>query len=416
MVIHLDRSLIVDEMLPSLAEQHFGEALPYHLWIVDDSSSGRSEAPAAVQPLDRDPVVFEWGPGALELGPVEDRPEIRADAEAELFGPLLKNRRREDSRSGRAVGMLAAWEAWNYGRWRLLAQHPDGSLDIALDRARRRNLLVASGILLVLCAALVLLTRNAARSRRLARQQLDFVAGITHEVMTPLAALRSAGQNLADGVVTEPSQVSRYGRMIDREGLRLGNLVGQVLAFARMQSEKPQFNRELLDPAAVTRAALDELKPQLEAESVEVEHALEDGLPQVQSDRQALSRALGNLLSNAIKYGQPSPREGSGWIGLRCRRRGTEVHFEIEDKGPGIPSSEQASIFEPFYRGSDKAASAIPGTGLGLALVKHLVEAQGGKVKLTSKVGVGSTFTVILPAAADVPEALRGNPSEEPTP
>ena len=388
-IIHLDQSIIAEQILPSLADRHFGDALRFHLRVFDAFPSAESAS---------SPAIFEWGP--------EPRGRTSTvDAEAELFGPLMVARQESDrGRLGRILGAMAASGHLDHGRWRLSAQHPEGSLDIALERARRQNLLLASGILAVLAAALLLLTRNASRSRRLAQQQLDFVAGITHEIMTPLAALRSAGQNLADGLITDPQQIGRYGRMIDREGQRLTNLVGQVLAFARMQSQSPRFNPEALAPASVVQEVIRELRPQLEAENVELEENLDPDLPAVLSDRQALTRALGNLVSNAIKYGQTEQRPG--WVGMRCRRRGTEVVFEVEDRGPGIANAERSAIFEPFYRGTERAAGAVPGTGLGLALVKHLVESQGGKVGLLSKPGQGSTFRIVLPiAASEEPES-----------
>ena len=396
-IIQLDQEVISEQILPSLADRHFGDTLPFHLLVLDATPRATD---AATSPPNDD-VIFEWGP------------EIRGrastvDAEAELFGPLLTTPKDHSrGRFRRFLGAIAAIGQLDYGRWRLLAQHPEGSLEIALERAKRRNLLLASGILAVLAVALLLLTRNAIRARRLAQQQLDFVAGVTHEVMTPLAALRSAGQNLADGLITDPKQIGRYGQIIDREGQRLADLVGQVLAFARMQSHRPSFHPEALSPSTIVEAVADELKPQLEAQNVELEKDLEADLPAVLADRQAVIRALGNLVGNAIKYGQAQSQDpGPGWVGLRCRRKDSLVVFEVQDRGPGIPIPERSAIFEPFFRGSGLTASAVPGTGLGLALVKHLVESQGGSIGLSSKLGRGSTFRIELPIAT----------SEEPKP
>ena len=377
LILELDSEVIFEEVLPTLADRHFGDGLNFHL---------------AVQPLDAsdNEPLFSWGPGELDVS-------VAAEAEAELFGPLIQMGG-EESRMRRFLPQVEWAEGLYKGRWRLIATHPEGSLDRVLERARHRNMAVALGILLVLSAALLLLARNASRSRRLARQQLDFVAGITHEIMTPVAALRSAGQNLADGVVTEASQVTRYGRMIDREGRRLGELVGQVLAFARMQSERPRFNRESLPAEQVVEGALEMSRAQWEEQRVEIEVHVDEDLPPLFSDPQAAIRSLANLIGNAVKYGQPTDRgSDSGWIGLRVSRRGSMIGFEVKDRGPGIGARERTQIFEPFFRGGDHAAGAVPGSGLGLALVKHLVENQGGRVAVASKNGQGTTFTIYFP-------------------
>ena len=384
LVLELDRNALTSGLLPALAERHFGRSLPFHL---------------TVQTIDGDEVVFEWDAEGVadRTGPAETA--RRPEAEAELFGPLMEMRG-EPSRLRRILGHgEPLHEPLTRGRWLLSASHPEGSLDRALERAKRRNLAVALGILLVLGAALVLLTHSVSRARALARKQLGFVAGITHELMTPVAALRSAGQNLADGLVTEPAQISRYGRMIDSEGRRLGDLVGQVLAFARMQTERPRFRVEVLRPEALVAAARDEVESRLVAENIELVVSVADGLPSLASDRQAAVRSLVNLLGNAIKYGRPG--DGPHRIVLRCVQAGSFVELGVEDHGPGISAADRRQIFEPFFRGADHAAGAVPGSGLGLALVKHWVEAQGGSVDVRSKLGHGATFIVRLPVAEE---------------
>ncbi|MEO1370474.1 MAG: HAMP domain-containing sensor histidine kinase, partial [Acidobacteriota bacterium] len=277
--------------------------------------------------------------------------------------------------------------------------HADGSLDDAIAGAHRRNLALGLGILAVLGASLLVLGRGASKSRRLARQQLDFVAGITHELMTPLAALRSAGQNLADGVVTDTGHIKRYGRMIDREGHRLSDLVGQVLAFSRMQSGPPQFHRQPLDPGDEVRRVLDDVRPTLDAARVEPEVDIEADAGAVLADGQALRRALTNLISNAVKYGQDP---ASPALAVTVRRLGDAVHFTVADRGPGISPQDLPHLFEPFVRRSGLAASHIPGSGLGLALVRHLVEGQGGDIDVrAARPGAdrpGVAFTLKLPA------------------
>ena len=381
--IVLDRSVLEGELLHDLIERSFGSRPGYRLRLVDKESG--------------DPLTT-FGP------PVPGG--ASTDARVELLGPIAFDR--GGLRRGRGGPRLPFGGIEN-GHWWLEASHPAGSLSRAIEIAHRRNLAVSLGILAILAAALVLLARGAARSRRLARQQLDFVAGITHELMTPLAALRSAGQNLADGVVSETPQIERYGRMIDREGQRLSELVGQVLAFSRMQAGRPTFHRQPLDAAAELGAVLEQMRSTLENAGVELEvRKPKSGLP-VLADRQALRRALSNLISNAVKYGQPDGRSGAQrpWIGCSVERRGDGVAFEIADRGPGIAARDRPHLFEPFYRGHGLAAGNVPGSGLGLALVRHLIEGQGGRVELRpfqpGSENPGTAFRLILPAAPNDP-------------
>jgi signal transduction histidine kinase len=273
-------------------------------------------------------------------------------------------------------------------------------LDAAVARARRSNLAISSGILLLLAASILLMLLSTRRLQALARQQLDFVAAVTHELLTPLAAMRSAGQNLADGVVEDGARVRRYGRLIDDEGRRLTRMVGQVLEFAGMQAGGRTFRLRRTALPEVIDGALVEYRPVLEERGIEVEKRVAEDLPEVMADPEALRRALQNLIANAVKYGA----EGS-WIGVgaRCAEgsAGKAVELSVEDRGPGIDAADLPRLFEPFYRGRNDAREHVPGSGLGLSLVKHTVEGHGGQVTVETAPGKGSKLTLSLPAAAD---------------
>lgn len=382
LLLHLDRRVLIERVLPELAQRQFASAGQAYQLRVEVKQTQK--------------VIYETTSRPSKAGF-----RGRGDVEAELFGPLKFRdpagenvEGRDDSRAGRLSTFLAGVAKGSAGQWRLVAAHPEGSLDAAVRSARLRNLALSLGILALLAFSVWLLARTAGRAQRLAKQQLEFVAGITHELMTPLAALRSAGQNLADGVVAEPEQVARYGRMIDQEGGRLAQMVGQVLAFAGMQTRQPRFSHQPVSPEDAVASVLEDLRSTLEAKDVEVETDLAADLPAVDADPSALSRALMNLVANAVKYGQPA--EGERWIGIHVRQRGDRVAFAVEDRGPGIDPRDRAHLFEPFYRGRDMAASAVPGSGLGLSLVRHIVRAHGGEVKVGSNES-GAVFTLLWP-------------------
>jgi signal transduction histidine kinase len=236
------------------------------------------------------------------------------------------------------------------------------------------------------------------RAQRLARQQLEFTAGITHELATPLAGMRSAAQNLADGVVVDPAQVRAYGSLIEHEGRRLTEMVDQVLAFAGMQSRKPALERHPVPIREVVEEALATSRRALDERGFSVETELPDGLPDVAGDRPALRRAVENLVANVIKYAS----EGR-WIGIRARvdagRGGRWMTVAVADHGPGMSPEDLPHVFEPFYRGRGRAASAVPGSGLGLTVVNDIVQSHGGRVDVTTDAGRGTTFTLVLPLA-----------------
>jgi signal transduction histidine kinase len=277
--------------------------------------------------------------------------------------------------------------------WRLLVKHPSGSLERAVGSARRRNLLVSTGILGILGVSVALLVASTRRAHELARRQLEFVATVSHELRTPLAVIRAAADNLADGVVGDEARVRQYGQLVRREGVRLSELVEQILEFAGLQSGQRAAARGPVALDAVLREAAAAAQASAEAAGARVELAIADGLPAVAGDEAALRRVFLNLIGNAVKYGAPA-----GWVGVRASASGGSLEIGVSDRGIGIAASEQEKIFEPFYRAPDVVAAQIHGAGLGLSLVKRIVEAHGGRISVTSAPGQGSTFTVTLPA------------------
>jgi len=292
----------------------------------------------------------------------------------------------------------------NTGRWLVALKHRAGSLDAAVASARRRNLFVSFGILLMLSVSIAMIIISTRRAARLARQQMEFVAGVSHEMRTPLAVICSAGENLADGVIDDREQVRKYGALIEGEGRRLSEMIEQALEFAGIQSGRQTYARRPVEPNAVIESALAACAPLIAEGGFTVEKEIASPLPVIEADAAALSRSLQNLLSNAMKYSGTSQT-----IRLKAVRvasaRSDEIQITVEDRGLGIAPSEVSHIFEPFYRGRDVMAAQIHGNGLGLSLVKHIIEAHGGSVAVDSVAGRGSTFTLRLPIAAQADQA-----------
>ncbi len=415
-VVRLDLDTIRDVILPRLSERHLhggdAEGTEYQARVFalrDQRLIFRRGVPPdsdASSAGDAGAGLFSLLPpeklGTLELEAGLEHPEAEPDPDRPPGRRL-----REGLLYRRLYGFISAEDS---SRWRLEASHPAGSLDAAVARAHRRNLAISFGILLLLGASLLLMLLTTRRLQALARQQLEFVAGVTHELLTPLAAMRSAGQNLADGVVAEPRQVRRYGRLVEDEGRRLSTMVEQVLEFAGIQAGGRSYALERIQLATVVDSALAEYQALLDERGVRLEKSLDEDLPDVMADARALRRAVQNLIANALKYGTDGPSGDvafatlrvDAWIGLRAAVApgGKELEFSVEDRGPGIEAADLPRLFEPFYRGRGGASDAVPGSGLGLSLVKHVVEGHGGRVTVHSRVGAGSTFTIHLPAVA----------------
>jgi signal transduction histidine kinase len=393
LLVELDEHTLAAEVLPRLARRALG-------W-----SAGEDVMVAVVDPSRPGRVVYRSDPAA----PADPR-----DADLDL--PILSVRPLADLRSlweasgGRHRHTAAAWphmdgagDGESPDGWRLLVRRRGRSVEQVVAVLRWHNLAVSLGILGLLATAAVVLVATTQRARRLARQQIEFVAGVTHELHTPLTAIRAAGENLADGVVADAAQVRRYGLLIAGEGRRLSTMVAQLLELAGIQSGRRVYRFEPIEVGEIVDGALRESRWLLEEAAVTVERDMADGLPRVLADAGALRRGLQNLLENAVKYGGEAR-----WLGVRARATVAGVDIAVADRGPGIPRDELRHLFEPFFRGRDAAAGGVPGVGLGLALVRQVVEAHGGTVSVASESDGperGTAFTLHLPAAAPAPEA-----------
>ena len=226
------------------------------------------------------------------------------------------------------------------GRWELAVWHPVGSLELVVAKARRRNMAISLAMLVMLGIAAVLMVVSTRSARRLARQQMDFVAAVSHELRTPLTAMRSAGQNLADGIVSDPEGVQKYGELIEREGRRLTEMIGRVLTFAGIRSGRQIYRTEAVDAAEIVETVLRDRGTVLEEKGFEVHTELADDLPRVIGDAVALRQVVSNLIDNALKYASDGR-----WLGVRVGfetaggRRGEDL-----DLGPWSRHPEARAV------------------------------------------------------------------------
>jgi len=282
-------------------------------------------------------------------------------------------------------------------RWTIAVRHRAGSLDIAVAHARTRNLAASLVLVGLLGGTAWALVRYTARSRRLAEMQFRFAAGVSHDLRTPLTAIRGAAFNLVEGVVKEPAAIGRYAKLILRNAEELTSMIENVLAFsASLHSDKAERREvfavgDLLEHAAATMAQ------EIEQAGCRIEVTVAPELPGVAGDPVALELVFRNLIGNAVRHGA-----GGKWIGVAAAPSNDGVEIRVCDRGPGIPETERERIFDPFYRGEQTRAQRVQGTGLGLSLVKTTVERLQGSVEVENSPGGGAQFTVRLPAAPKV--------------
>jgi signal transduction histidine kinase len=229
-----------------------------------------------------------------------------------------------------------------------------------------------------------------ARLAEMDRLKSDFVALASHELRTPLTALQGFSDLLATRPFA-PAEVRRMAEIMRGECERLGRIVSDFLDLARLERGlELSLRRAVLDPAPLVAAAVELFRRTRSTHRIELH--VEGALPRVDADADALDRVLKNLIANALKYSPPG-----SCVRVRARALDGAIAVDVEDEGPGIPPEERARVFEPYYRVQGTTGLG-PGTGLGLAMVKSLVEAHGGSVRIESPPGTGTRMTVTIPA------------------
>jgi two-component system phosphate regulon sensor histidine kinase PhoR len=240
----------------------------------------------------------------------------------------------------------------------------------------------------------VVVARDLTNVERLNRIRKDFVANVSHELKTPLAAIRGYAESLEDGGLDEPETARRFVGRILEQCRRLGELLDDLLTLSRLEGREPIRSLDEVDLRDLASEAIELVTPRAAAKEIEL--ALEPGpSPEIRGDAEGLLRLLVNLLDNAIKYNRPGGR-----VTVALDQSAGEVALTVTDTGIGIPPSHLPRIFERFYRVDSGRTREEGGTGLGLAIVKHVAQVHGGRVEVESESGRGSTFRVRLPTPA----------------
>jgi signal transduction histidine kinase len=245
----------------------------------------------------------------------------------------------------------------------------------------------------VLMGGMALALRTASREMKLSQMKGDFVSNVSHELRTPLASIRVFGEFLKLGRAATPDKVREYGEYIETESRRLTRLINNILDFSKIESGRKTYQFRPADISEVVEETLKTFEVRLRNSGFVIHLERPEGpLPPVMIDGDAIGQALSNLLDNAAKYSN-----GAREIGVRLRREEDWIVIAVKDSGIGISKEEQKKIFERFHRVSTGLVHDVKGSGLGLSIVSHIVEAHRGKVTVESEPGAGSTFSIRLP-------------------
>ena len=409
-VVVLNREILRSQVLKDLADRHFA------------GTAGLEYRVAVTRRDDPSQVLFTTDEG------FGNRKDMRADAVEGLFGGfggpapgrIVEGQIAMGTTERQMVRMpwIVRFEPLRHGPapgggWEIVVQHRHGSLEAAVNDMQLRNLAISLAVLAILAITTGMLWVTSRRAQRLAQLQMDFVAAVSHELRTPLTVISSAADNIADGVVENRQQFVRYGRVIKAQARQLIDLVEQVLMFASTRQQRAPLHARQVDVNEVVQIAIRNTAEAVNAAGFHMEYTPGQQVPSVMVDPMALAHVLQNLISNAVKYGGDAK-----WIGIRVDSApsptGMSARIHVSDGGAGIPESELARIFEPFYRGEAAAAAQIHGTGLGLAVARAATEAMGGKLAVKSTPGSGSTFTVTLPGVTATEASVAEQPATLP--
>lgn len=298
---------------------------------------------------------------------------------------VIFDRKIVDTRKGFLYGNM-------FENWNIKIAFLDNPVGVIYNSTLAKNLVVLGFAVLFLLGAMLFMFFTAQRERNLSQRQAGFLANVTHELKTPLAVMQAAGENISDGRVTEPERLKQYGNHIYDESIRLRRMIEKLLDVAKSDSGQtlikaaPQHLNQLVKHFVQENRAYIEDK----GFAVTFQHSLDQAFIMIDSDH--LETVLSNLTENALKYS--SNRKS---IKFTIASEPKKMVLHVTDTGLGIPKKHLKNIFKKFFRVEDSLKAKTKGHGLGLSIVKNLVELNGGNIEVASEVGKGTTFTLRFP-------------------
>jgi signal transduction histidine kinase len=350
--------------------------------------------------LDGRPFFLIWRGAPNHRAILATRPEYAlrqilavegtSSAAVDADGRIVAGHRMADSRA--AVRTPAETQL----PWTLYIASAQGFQETGLIVRQRFLLLVTGVTVLFVIAGACFIGRAVRRDLEVSRMQSDFVSAVSHEFRSPLTSIRQLSELLASGRIAHEGRRQVYYETLVKETTRLQRLIEGLLNFGRAEAGVRQYHFERLEAAPLVERVAAEFEHHIAGLGRHIELAGARDHCIIEADPEALSVALRNLVDNALKYSPDCPVVWVEWA-----RQKQHVAISVRDKGPGIPASERRTIFRKFVRGSAAVAANVRGSGVGLAMVRHIVAAHGGAIQVASEPGTGSTFTILLPAGTE---------------
>jgi signal transduction histidine kinase len=280
----------------------------------------------------------------------------------------------------------------NFPPWRIEFYRAQAQSLGILDLKRNFYFWTIITLIIVLTFGTVLIVRTIVHEMDVLKIKSDFVSSVSHEFKTPLTSIKALTERLQSGKIVDQAKMKQYFSVISQDVDKLTGLVKNILDFSKIEEGKKEFDFQETDICLLVNEQIQDFKKSEMSKEIEVDTQFHTGVPDLFVDREALAQAFNNLLENAVKFSS-----GKKKIEVTVKKDENNVIIEVSDRGIGIPQDEQDKIFDKFYQGRNALRQSVKGTGLGLTLVKHTVEAHEGRITVHSKIGEGSTFSLILP-------------------
>lgn len=405
--ITLNYEYIVSARAPGLISRHLPDEGPFHAAIYDWATNSIRYATTPVTSNQFD-LAARFRPGDSSAGQPGTSTGIVPDETISLTSPQRPISPGNESVAGSlamrwasARDLVFAGGEAPQSRERALPDsglelfiwHEAGSIRSATRAVVVRTSLASAGVLGLLASVAIVLHALYRRSRRQAERERDFVSTVTHELRTPLAAMYSASENLAQGVVTDTMRVRQYGSLLLGESKRLRTMIDQTLRFAGLNGG-PAVPGAPTDLASLRQQLLS--RPAVDETRLTIDFPPE--LPAIDLEEELAESLFGNLLDNAFLHNPPDTRVSCSGRLEESRTGRDRIMITVSDDGDGIGRAELARVTEAFYRGKQTRERQQPGTGLGLAIAERIARSLGGSLRVWSEEGSGTRVTVIVPA------------------
>ena len=266
-----------------------------------------------------------------------------------------------------------------------------GTIETLVKDRATTNIIFILLLTVILIAGVIFVFRNIRKEMELAQIKSDFVSNVSHELRTPLSLISMFAETLEMERVKTEEKKREYYTIISKEAGRLSRIVNKILSFSKIEAGKREYRFSKVNINNLVEDIIKTYQFHLQNNGFKFSFEQDASIPDIDIDSEAVSEAIINLLENAIKYSIDRKE-----ITITTAKEGNSVYVEISDKGIGISEESQKKIFDKFYRVSDGLVHNTKGTGLGLTLVKHIVDAHNGEIEVKSKLNEGSTFKLIF--------------------